>query len=26
VLTACAVLCAFGAALTALAWWRMDLE
>lgn len=26
VLTACAVLCAFGAALTALAWWRMDLD
>lgn len=25
-LTACGVLCAFGAALTALAWWRMDLE
>ncbi|MDY3551505.1 ABC transporter permease [Gemmata sp. JC717] len=26
VLTACGVLCAFGAAFTALAWWRMDLE
>ncbi|AMV25976.1 Inner membrane transport permease YbhR [Gemmata sp. SH-PL17] len=26
VLTACAALCAFGAAFTALAWWRMDLE
>lgn len=26
VLTACGVLCAFGAALTAVAWWRMDLE
>jgi ABC-2 type transport system permease protein len=26
VLTACAVLCAFGALFTALAWWRMDLS
>ncbi|MFM8272692.1 MAG: ABC transporter permease [Gemmata sp.] len=26
VLTACAALCAFGAAFAALAWWRMDLE
>ncbi|VTR94244.1 abc-2 type transporter : ABC-2 type transporter OS=Planctomyces limnophilus (strain ATCC 43296 / DSM 3776 / IFAM 1008 / 290) GN=Plim_4114 PE=4 SV=1: ABC2_membrane_3 [Gemmata massiliana] len=26
VLTACAALCTFGAAFTALAWWRMDLE
>ena len=26
VLLACAALCGFGAAFTALAWWRMDLE
>ena len=26
VLTACGALCAFGAAFTVLAWWRMDLD